>query len=104
MKLPRKNRKQKRVSLTHKQARNPASKPKDLTWKVKWVSTLILIFGMTLTSQNLYPYNLVFHIIGTIGWTYVSIVWNDRALIVINSVALCIFINGLIAYFVKTIG
>ena len=72
------------------------SKSKDLTWKVKWGSTLVLIMGMILTSQNLYPYNLVFHIIGTIGWTYVSIVWNDRALIVINSVALCIFINGII--------
>ena len=80
------------------------SKPKDITWKVKWVSTIILMFGMILTSQNLYPYNLVVHIVGTMGWGYVSIVWNDRALIVINSVALCIFTNGLIAYFVKTIG
>ncbi len=80
------------------------SKSKDLTWKVKWGSTLVLIMGMILTSQNLYPYNLVFHIIGTIGWTYVSIVWNDRALIVINSVALCIFINGIIAYLIKING
>jgi len=80
------------------------SKPKDLTWKVKWGSTLILIVGMILTSQNLYPYNLVFHTIGTTGWTYVSIVWNDRALIVINSVALCIFINGIVAYLIKTNG
>ncbi len=74
---------------------------KDLTWKVKWVSTIILILAMILTSQNIYPYNLIFHIIGIIGWTYVSIVWNDRALIVINSVGLSIFINGIVNYLVK---
>jgi hypothetical protein len=33
---------------------------------------------------------------------YVSIVWNDRALIVINSVGLSIFINGIVSYIVKT--
>ena len=32
---------------------------------------------------------------------YVSIVWNDRALIVINSVALSIFFNGIISTMVK---
>ena len=80
------------------------NKEKDLTWKIKWTSTVVLMFGMILTSQNLYPYNLMFHVVGITGWTYVSIVWNDRALIVINSVALCIFINGIVAYLVKVNG
>jgi len=77
------------------------NKEKDSTWKVKWVSTIILILAMILTSQNIYPYNLIFHIIGIIGWIYVSIVWNDRALIVINSVGLAIFSNGIVSYLVK---
>jgi hypothetical protein len=77
------------------------NKEKDLTWKVKWVATIILILAMILTSQNIYPYNLIFHIIGIIGWIYVSIVWNDRALIVINSVGLAIFSNGIVSYLVK---
>ena len=78
-----------------------SEKPKDLTWKVKWVSTVTLILAMILTSQNIYPYNLAFHILGILGWTYVSIVWSDRALIVINSVGLAIFSNGIVSYFVK---
>ena len=78
-----------------------SEKPKDLTWKIKWVSTVILILAMILTSQNIYPYNLAFHILGILGWTYVSIVWNDRALIVINSVGLAIFSNGIVSYLVK---
>ena len=74
---------------------------KNLTWKVKWASTIILILAMILTSQNIYPYNLIFHTIGIIGWMYVAIVWKDRALIVINSVGLSIFINGIVSYLVK---
>ncbi len=76
----------------------------DLTWYIKWASSIVLMLGMTLTSQNIFPYNLYFHLLGTLGWTYVSIVWNDRALLVINSVALSIFINGILSATVKTNG
>lgn len=76
----------------------------DLTWYIKWASSIVLMLGMTLTSQNIFPYNLYFHLLGTLGWTYVAIVWNDRALLVINSVALSIFINGIVSATVKTNG
>jgi len=76
----------------------------NLTWYIKWASSIVLMLGMTLTSQNIFPYNLYFHLLGTLGWTYVAIVWNDRALLVINSVALSIFINGIVSATVKTNG
>tara|TARA_R100000742_G_C4257256_1_gene75112 strand:+ start:362 stop:604 length:243 start_codon:yes stop_codon:yes gene_type:complete len=76
-------------------------KEKDKVWYVKWASSLTLMLGMVLTAQNVFPYNLYLHVLGTIGWMYVSIVWNDRALIVINSVALSIFFNGIISTMVK---
>ena len=79
-------------------------KERDRTWYIKWVSSIILMLAMTLTSQNIFPYNLYLHLLGTLGWTYVSIVWNDRALLVINSVALSIFINGILSATVKTNG
>jgi|TARA_R100000781_G_C4081134_1_gene127755 hypothetical protein len=81
-----------------------AEREQDLTWYIKWASSIILMLGMTLTSQNIFPFNLYFHLLGTLGWTYVSIVWNDRALLVINSVALSIFINGILSATVKTNG
>ena len=59
------------------------------------------MLGMILTSQNIFPYNLYLHVIGISGWLYVSIVWNDRALIVLNSVALSIFVNGIVSTMVK---
>jgi len=57
--------------------------------------------GVILTSNNIYPLNLFFHAIGMFGWFIVSILWNDRALLVINAVSLAILINGLVAHYVK---
>ena len=78
-----------------------ARKEKDKVWYIKWASSVTLMLGMVLTAQNVFPYNLYLHVLGIIGWMYVSIVWNDRALIVINSVALSIFFNGIISTMVK---
>ena len=73
-----------------------------IDWYIKWVASITLLFGMILTANNIYPYNLFLHFVGIGGWLIVAIVWNDRALIVINAVALAIFANGMIAYILKT--
>ena len=54
-----------------------------------------------LTSNNIFPANLIFHAFGMLGWFIVSILWNDRALLVINAVSLALLINGLVAHYVK---
>lgn len=72
-----------------------------LLWRIKWASSIVLLFAMTLTSQNIYPYNLVAHFVGVLGWLVVAINWNDRSLIVVNSVALSILANGILSYFMK---
>ena len=51
------------------------------------------------TANNIYPLNLIFHIIGLVGWVIVALMWNDRALIIINTIGLVIYINGTIRYF-----
>ena len=72
-----------------------------LDWYIKWVASIFLITGVILTSNNIYPLNLFFHAAGMFGWFIVSILWNDRALLVINAVSLAILINGLVAHYVK---
>ena len=67
-------------------------------WYIKWISTIILILGMILTSNNLYPFNLFVHSLGLFGWLIVAIIWNDRALIVINSVSCALLANGIVKY------
>ena len=70
-------------------------------WYLKWISTIILLFGIILTANNIYPYNLYVNVVALFGWIIVSIMWNDRALIVINVVGFTIYLNGIISYLVK---
>ena len=74
-----------------------------IDWYIKWISSIILMIGMLLTSNNIYPLNLYFHFIGIGGWLIVGMLWNDRSLIVLNSVALALFANGLLQHFLKDI-
>ena len=70
-------------------------------WYIKWVSSIILLLGMLLHTHNIFPLNLIVHLIGVSGWMVVSIIWNDRALIVINAVSIAIFVNGLLTYLLE---
>ena len=72
-----------------------------LDWYIKWIASIILVVGVILTSNNIYPFNLMVHAIGMFGWFIVAIIWNDRALLVINAVSLALLLNGLVAYYVK---
>jgi len=74
-------------------------KTKD--WYIKWAASIVLIVGIILTSNNTYPLNLYFYIVGLTGWSIVGMIWNDKALIVINVVSLAILTNGLVTYYVK---
>ena len=73
---------------------------KDKSWYTKWVSSFILLIGMSLTSANIQPINLLFHLIGVIGWGLVGFWWHDRALLFINIIAATIFFTGIINYYV----
>ena len=70
-------------------------------WYIKWVASVILVGGVILTSNNIYPLNLMVHAIGMFGWFIVAIIWNDRALLVVNAVSLALLLNGLVSYYVK---
>lgn len=56
----------------------------DLSWWIKWVSAVVGILGAMLTAAEVYPWNVVLGFISLVGWSYVGILWNDRAIIVMN--------------------
>ena len=72
-----------------------------LDWYIKWAASVVLLFGMLLTSNNVYPLNLIFHVVGLSGWFCVALIWNDRALIIINAVSIAILMNGLLRYMLE---
>ena len=65
---------------------------------IKWVSSLLIILSMILTSANIYPANLLIAVLPTIGWIYISFVWKDKALIAMNFTALTIYLLGITNY------
>ena len=71
----------------------------DLSWYIKWVSSIFIIIAMALTSANLYPINIVFHLIGVTGWLVVGMLWHDRALIFLNAVAIFVYATGLLNHY-----
>ena len=71
----------------------------DLSWYVKWCSSLLVLTGMLLTAVDIYPYNLIFHLFGVMGWCIVGLLWHDRALILLNGIATFIFALGLLRHY-----
>ena len=70
-------------------------------WYLKWAASIVLIIAMIFTANNIYPYNMVLHFVGIGGWLIVSIMWNDRALMLVNAVGVAILLNGFVGYLIK---
>ena len=39
----------------------------DLSWYIKWVSSMFIIFAMATASADMYPYNLFLQFVGLVG-------------------------------------
>lgn len=68
----------------------------DYLFYVKWLSTFILLTGVTLTTYNVYPMNVYVSLIGNLGWLYVALRWRDAALITIQAVIVMIYLSGMV--------
>lgn len=71
----------------------------DLSWYIKWASSITLIIAMLFTSTNMFPINLFVANIGFVGWLIVGMLWHDRSLIVLNAVSLAIYSLGILNHY-----
>jgi|TARA_B100000035_G_scaffold312027_1_gene322652 hypothetical protein len=71
----------------------------DLSWYIKWASSVTLIIAMLFTSANMFPVNLWIANIGFVGWLIVGMLWHDRSLIVLNAVSLAIYSLGILNHY-----
>lgn len=72
---------------------------KTLDWYVKWVASITLLIGMSVRGvEGLHMYDLTFSTIGITLWLWVSILWQDRALIIVNTVGVLLLLRNLIQY------
>ena len=69
-------------------------------WYIKWVSSVLLILAMFARGfEELKLVDLMFSTIGCAGWLVVSLIWKDRALIILNSLAVFVLGSGIVRYF-----
>ena len=91
MKSKEKKRSLNELRQTKEYYKSPLSHTKSKNQKIKFTKKELLSFS----------YGMFVNIMGLIGWLGVSIMWNDRALIIINAVGVSIYANGIVAYIMK---
>ena len=68
-------------------------------WYIKWVASAFVLAAMSIRGmEGLQFYDLVLSVIGIIGWVIVSVIWQDRALIMLNSFGLLFLLRNLFTY------
>jgi len=79
-----------------------ATPKQDLSWYVKWVASVILLCAFAFRSTQQFPFiDLCLSLVGVSGWLWVGLLWKDRALVLLNGVAVFILLSGLINHFVS---
>ena len=61
--------------------------PENLDWYVKWAATVAILSSVVFRQAGIEyrMFDLALGTIGTFLWMWVSVMWKDRALIVLNS-------------------
>ena len=73
----------------------------ELSWYIKWSSSIFCLPGMVLISAGVYPLlQMIISLIGLAGWGIVGILWHDRALIMVNVVAVFIYTSGIVKFLI----
>ena len=66
-------------------------------WYIKWVASIFILAAMSMRGvEGLQLYDLILSIIGLVGWLIVAAIWEDRALIIVNSVGLLLLLKNLV--------
>jgi hypothetical protein len=73
---------------------------KILKKNLKWFATFFILLGLLLTNLNLYPYNIFFHSLGVLGWTFTGYLSKDKAIMINFGLQIPLFMIG----YLKLIG
>ena len=71
-----------------------------LDWYLKWVASTFVLGAMSIRGvEGMEIYDLYLSIVGIGLWLWVSVLWKDRALILLNGVGLMFLLNNLAKFF-----
>tara|TARA_Y100001963_G_scaffold7218_1_gene9342 strand:+ start:3120 stop:3413 length:294 start_codon:yes stop_codon:yes gene_type:complete len=64
-------------------------------WYIKWVASVFVVAAMSIRGVEGYQeWDLTLSIVGISMWLIVAILWNDRALILLNAIGLSFLIKN----------
>ena len=65
-------------------------------WYIKWVASIFVLIAMSIRGVEDYiMYDLIISTIGISLWLIVSVLWKDRALIMLNGAGLLFLIRNI---------
>tara|TARA_Y100000816_G_C25642717_1_gene342112 strand:- start:134 stop:472 length:339 start_codon:yes stop_codon:yes gene_type:complete len=80
-----------------------ARQKEKIAWYIKWFSSIIVMFAMAMRATGepqLAVWDLYLSTVGIFGWLIVSLLWKDRALILLNGVGGLILLSGIFKSFI----
>ena len=67
-----------------------------LDWYIKWIASFFVLTAMSIRGlEGFAAYDVVLSFIGVSLWLVVSIIWNDRALILLNGIGMALLLRTL---------
>ena len=77
--------------------RSSTDNGRTLDWYVKWLASIVLLFAFSVRGIPEYAlYDGILSLVGLLLWLWVSLLWNDRALIVLNAVGVVLVARNLL--------
>ena len=71
----------------------------DFSWYLKWIASIFILIAMSMRGLEEYLYwDMMFSMIGLILWLWVSFLWRDRALILLNAVGFALVLRNFLVY------
>jgi len=70
----------------------------SIDWYVKWCATISILVSVVFRNAGFEyrMFDLTFGAMGTILWLWVSVLWKDRALIILNAVMFMLLASALL--------
>lgn len=73
-----------------------------IDWYLKWVASFFILISMSIRGVTEFVWlDLTSSTIGVFLWLIVSILWNDRALIILNAVGLLFLLKNIVTVLVS---
>lgn len=68
---------------------------KPLDFYLKWLASIIALLHVYLTAHDITPYYKFTGLVNASLWIWLSVLWREPSLIILNSIMAAMYIRGL---------